>query len=323
MPRVKKVKQQKKRNASRPRGRAVARGATAAAMRFAMDVCSVTNPFCPEAIAARWPDNSYTKSAGWSATALANSFISDANGNANTIYLPDGQGSAGTVTGTTSAHASFTSLVTFPSNVARYRVTSWGIKLTTSLSRFTAAGMVRVRLFSPIVGASLASISTTSVMADAVMDIPLSRLVGKDLFVVPAPLGDNARLFRDATLVTAPASWVNPGWQVISVSVTGAPISTSGILEAQLFYNYEFVFTDGDAQNAFAEPPPTNNPLVQNGNASTLAQVGNFIEDAAGKVDSIFKSKAFKYLRLGAATATRNPQLIAAASAPILIQDAD
>lgn len=325
MPRKRKASQKKKksRNVGRPRARG---GVSSAAMRFVMDVCSVTNPFCPESIAARWPDNSYTKSAGWSATAIPNGFSTDASGNASNLYLPDGQGSTASVSGTTATHTAFGALFTQPSGTARYRVTTWGLKLTTSLSRYTAAGMVRVRLFSPIGGASLASISTTSTMADAIMDIPLSRLVGKDLFIVPAPLGDNARLFRDTTPVTTIANWVNPGWQVVSVSVTGGPISTAGVLEAQMFYNYEYVFADGDAQNAFAEPPPSNNVAVQNASASTLSSVGNFIEDTAGKVDSFFNSKTFKLLsngaQFGAALYSRNPLAITASGAQ-LIRDVD
>lgn len=284
---------------------------THAVMSHAMQACSLTNPFCPEAIGARWPDNSYTKSVGYSHTAVPFTLSSDTTENSN-LFLGDVYAYAQNTNASpkTSPYTYTTAVAVsgLPSNIARYRITSWGLKLSGIVAPLSASGRVRIRLFSPLTGTTLNSISGTSALADAVYDIPLARLANKDFFIIPAPLGNNARLFRDYASATGTlANWINPGWQCVQVAIDGAPASTACI-QISAYYNYEFVFADGDASTYFAHPPPASNPVAQQASAGVLEKVGNFFEGTAQALDRVFQSRAAQYLIAGGMSyAAKNP----------------
>lgn len=291
----KKQGKSKKSNKNKPKKMSKGKGSPKGSMSFAMGVCALTNPFCPESINSRWPDNSYTKSVGWSVTNMPQNLSANAAGDVNILLFPEGYYSLGTLTGNSSANSALTAFTAWPTGSVRYRITSWGVRVTCQMTPMTASGMVRVRLFSPMGGSSLATTSIVSNLADASIDIPLARLINEDLFVIPAPLGDNARFFRDtADLSTTLATYKNPGWQIVQLAINGAPASTTNALTFNIFYNLEFVFGDGDASMQFATPPPKNSPALQQGSASVTEQVGNFLEGTAEKVDRIYQSKAFK-----------------------------
>lgn len=265
---------------------------------FAMGVCSITNPFCMEAIAARWPDESYTKSVGWSITGFPITLTSDAAGCGARLYFGDKDYQtnvpASIAAPTVTYNANNASLVTFPSGVARQRVTSWGIKIRCIAPALTASGTLRVRLFSPMGGATLASVSGTTTMADAIMDIPAGKLLTRDLHVIPAPLGITARTFQAPAIQQAIANWVNNGWQVIQVYFDGAP-ATTAMYEVAYYCNYELVFADGDSQYQFSTPPPANSLAKREVSQGVLEKIGNFVEGAADRVDKLFQSRAFQY----------------------------
>jgi len=267
-------------------------------MAYSMGVCNITNPFCEGSVGSRWPDDSYTKSVGWSTTNNPYDLLTDSNGNASRLIVADlGAPIAnGTVAGVTATYTgSFGQLAAPPGNVARWRITSWGIRITSALTPMTASGMIRIRLNSPLLGASLASFNVTSPLADAVYDVPVSRVIGKDLFVIPAPLGTNARLFRDANRSMVINDWQNPGWQTINVAVTGGPASVNALV-ISTYVNYEFVFTDGDASTAFAQPPPANSPVLRNGSAGVVQKIGNFVEGTVQSIDRMYQSAAGRML---------------------------
>lgn len=285
----------------------------ASALRFAMDTCSISNPFCPEAVSARWPDNSHTKSVGFSITGQTQTLAADANGNGVSIYTPTAQRAGGVVTSGTS-NATFTTAMgkfEIPADIVRWRVTSYGIRVSSPLSSMTATGTAHVRLVSPMTGASLAALDYSSIRVDASVDVPISRLINKDLFVVPKPLGDNAHWFQSGNpqFYDYIADLENPGWQFIILGMSGAPASAAA-LRVQVYYNFEFVFADGSSSQQFAVAPPPDRPAVRQANSGVLASISNFIEGTAERVDSMFKSKAFQLgTRLIAAGATRNPAL--------------
>lgn len=309
---TKKKTQPKKKPATRKKVAAPKPRNNGGAMRFAMETCSISNPFCPEAVAARWPDNSHTKSVGWSLTGQPANLGTNAEGVGAQIYLPTAQRANGTVGAGTSIATFNTTMTNYelPSGVVRWRVTSYGLRINSPLAAMTATGTLHVRLVSPMVGTSLEVLDYTSIRTDAAIDVPISRLIGRDMFIVPKPLGDNARWFnannpQSNTLVK---DINNPGWQIVVLGVSGAPASASAVVRLQLYYNFEFVFEDGSASQAFAIAPPHDQPAVRQANSSVLETIGNFIEGTAEKIDSIFKSKAFQLGgRLALSAYTRNP----------------
>jgi alpha-D-ribose 1-methylphosphonate 5-phosphate C-P lyase len=171
----------------------------------------------------------------------------------------------------------------------------------------TATGTVNIRFFSQQLYATYATTSLSSTMCDASFDVPISRLIDKDIFLIPMPLGTDARLFRPVDSPSAVISTQeNNGWQFIQIGVSGAPVGTIPI-NAYMYYHFEIIPGDGDATNAFAKAPPRNNPAVQNTNAGVLERVGNFIEGTVQSVDKVVKSKSMQYLLAGAAAYNGNP----------------
>ncbi len=288
----------KKATPSRKKKKMAMRGPPTGHAGFAMQVCSVTNPFCPEAKGARWPDNSWTKSVGLPFES-SGQLATDANGNTAVLFGPTLNSSyvLGTVTLPNAAYTTWgmTPGYTALTGVARWRLTSYGVKISCISSPMTTTGRVRVRLLSPMTGTALTSIDIGTALADVQLDEPLARLIDRDLYINAAPLGDSARLFTaDVPTPLTVANWVNPGWQVIQIAVHGNTASTTS-LAYTLYYNYEVVFDDSTTNQMFATAPPMDSLAVREASASVFQRVGNFVEGAAAKVDALFQSKAAKY----------------------------
>lgn len=292
------------------------------AMMTAHQVCSITNPFCPEAHGAKWPDGQYTRSATYDIDGGIVDVVTNASGDGAVLFVPGLTSHYYTTTGITAGSVAYAGssnqVLVAPANVTRFRITSWGLRIVSPLAPMTVTGFVRVRLFSPLKGATLNPTSINSIAADESYDIPLSRLVGKDYHILPKPFGTEARLFRDrATEGFALASWDNPGWQVVQIAVQGGPVSSYAI-QVYAYYHYEVLFADGDALNTFSSVPPPNNPVVKETANTVIGKIGGFIEGAAEKIDNLFKSKTMKLLTSGVATAYGGPQ---AGSAAYMIMD--
>lgn len=284
--------------------------------------CALTNPFCESSVGSRWPDDSYTKSVGWSVTNYPKNLDTTAAGSAMRIYFPD-QGApyadASGIAGTVGTFAGAYSMQSSPpANGVRFRITSWGLRIYSTLSPMNAQGVVRVRLLSPQTGSTLGTVDGATSLADACYDIPIARLLQQDFFVIPAPLGTNARFFRDTTSSATIASWQNPGWQVVVLSVFGAPASTTAIF-VNAFYNYEYVFADGDASTAFARAPPANSPLVRSVSATLMERIGNFATGTISALDKAYQTTAGRIVMGAAANALLGPaasSALAIAAAP-------
>lgn len=299
-----KGKQQPKKKASG--GRKTRKSSGYAPLSMVMQSCSITNPFCEEANSGRWPDNSYTKTNVYTIK-KAIDVTADAAGKGITMFvgdlynymLPSNTAAFPTCTMT----GTLVNLLGGLPSATRYRLTSWGLRISCPyVAPTTAAGVVSVRLFSPLTGSTLTTIDATSTMCDNSMDISVASLMTKPLLIIPLPLGDNARLFRDvADATTVSSVWKNPGWQVVTVAVSGPVISTA-LVRCECFYHYELVPADGDSTYNYALAPPRDNPMARRANSNILADVGNFVEGGFEKIDRLVQSKAAKYLGAAAAT---------------------
>jgi len=268
-----------------------------ASSEVAHRICSVTNPFCDVARGARFPDGAATKSLGYSTFGVPWTFPTDAGGRGGAMVVPNpltpfspyASFAAGVATYSNTLQA----LSAFPS-ASRIRITSWGFKITCLQSKMLAAGMVRVRLYSPSNFTALVNVDSATDKCDSAIDVPLSRLIDEDLFVIPAPIGTNARLFVDAaTLPATLASCPNIGWQVAAVFVDGAVASTN-VIQISFFVNTEYVPLDSAVEYAFARPAMPLLPPVVDNVPGVLEKVGNFVEGTALKVERLFDSAAVR-----------------------------
>jgi len=269
------------------------------------NICSVSDPFCAGARGAKWPDANRTRTLAWSVPGFVLALGSDAAGRVSSLFLPNATATQASTSALTATDATYTDALNFPVSaptLARWRITSWGLRITSPLSRMTATGTCHIRLFSPDSFSSLGVVPFATTMCDNMLDIPLQRLIDQDEYIIPMPLGTDARLFRDTSeMPSLLSTGKNCGWQVVNVAVTGAPVSTPGVINVYLYYNIEYTAPDGDTAYAFSTPPPPSSPLVQQGTSSVLDRVGNFISGAASKVEALFQNKAAQYVASGVA----------------------
>lgn len=306
-----KKSQQKKQTPGKPRVRSRVKRPPLTALTHA--VCAITDPFCPGANQGRWPDNSNTKSIAWNISGQAIFLDTLANGGCAALFVP-GRGVSYSVA---TAIAGANTVGTFPDaltavnaaslpSMSRFRITSWGLKISCPLSRYTCKGTLAIRCFSPESLSGLTSVELMTSFADCMVDIPMQRIIDTDEYVVSMPLGTDARLFRASSEApTLLSTGLNLGWQVVTVAGLGMPESTAGALSIYVYAHVEYTPSDGDANYSFATPPPRSNLLLQESSASTLDKVGNFVSGAASKVEALFQSKAARTLAaLGAGYAT-------------------
>lgn len=274
-----------------------------ATMALAMKACAITNPFCPEAIGSKYPDNSFVKTLTYDILGVPTAINCDSGGNAAQLWVGDIYQASPATVGTWPA-VTFTTLLAMqaiPTACTTYRLTSWGLQFSCLGTKMNTKGMLRVRLYSALKGTSFGAMDARTTLADECYDIPLSKLIDTSLFVFSKPLGTNARLFRDANAVTATiANWVNPGWQSIVAAVDGAEASSSTV-EIKPFYHFEYVPDESSVLSAYATKPPPANLALQQVAEGTLEKTGSFIEGVAKTVDKIAQSSAFKYIASAAA----------------------
>lgn len=278
---------------------------TSSKRSVAHQICAITDPFCEGANSGKWPDNSRTKTLVYNQWAAPIQLGANAGGFGSNMFLPGYT----TITAVQSSidsggvtYLDALNVINAPSDVGRWRITSWGVRIQCTLSRMTATGTCHIRLYSPDSLSALVTVPCFSPLADAAMDIPLQRLIDDDIYVVPMPLGTDARIFNPASASpTLFSTGQNVGWQVVNVAVSGAPASVSAAVTCYLYYHVEYTPNDGSPTYTFATPPPAASPMLQQGNASTLDKVGNFVSGTAAKVESLFQSKAFQYAAAGVA----------------------
>lgn len=299
------AKKQTKRTRRRRAARAPAPQTDRGLISATQQLCSYTNPFCDVAKGAKWPDGAAIKSVTMDGIG-GQTFATDANGNLSVVCISTEKMvySVGTVTsnGYTSA---FTDIWEFPGNswaeASRYRITSVGFKISCLSTRMNTQGMLRLRLFSPQSAASLSSVDIATPYADQVLDVPLSRLIEKDIYVTVAAVGINARIFKDTgnTFPTDIAGLVAAGeqleWQTLVASVVGGQVSTN-CLEIVCYQHYERIYPDGHVNSRFATPAKRANQSYIDAAINTTRSIGGFIEGAAKTVDNIYHSRAAQIL---------------------------
>lgn len=286
-PQKPKRNRRKKNKKNKARKRAMMRdGIGSGRLSLTRTACSLTNPFCAEAFGARWTDNSYTKSNPTSVivpislpvTAFENTIAFTLAGYAGIAQS--------NLTGSTSGAWTFDDTTVYatspPTGLGRWRITSWGLRIQNIGSLTDTKGMCRVRLTSGATGASLVNQSASN-LVDRSIDIPLSRLSNTNLYVIPASLGTNARLFRPApTNLSVPPTLTNLSldqWQNVTVAFTG--IGTGFAAAVDLFYHAEYVFTDGQAAAAYATAPPKQDTAATELVGKLTEVVQNFVVKAS------------------------------------------
>ncbi len=259
-------------------------------MGVAHDVCTLTNPFCPSARGAKWPDRNTAPTI--SATLEgAVTVTTDANGNAMLTFSPNL--TAGiysyTVNGTTGAGSSPVQIVYSGYDdwtPSEYRIVTAGIEVLSTVSMTASQGIYRVCQLGSRVAAVIPN--AFSFQYPALKEKPLRE--DGQLCAVFMEGGPESRNFQP---------WVDSepentyDWSSLMVAITGAPASTA-VARIHYTINVEMRFDASNAMNRLAKPSPGPKGFLTDIVSGVVANFGGVIEGKKAEVEKSIKDRAIK-----------------------------
>jgi hypothetical protein len=124
-------------------------------------------------------------------------------------------------------------------NTSRYRIVSWGIRLTCVQSAFDAQGTVLIReIESPHITAG----QDCGVYTSNYIRLPITH--DMDYTIIPDHQGEEYHRFNlpSTTYATCIADVAcEPGFKAVSITVIGSTVNTSTVLNAEVIYNLELL----------------------------------------------------------------------------------
>jgi hypothetical protein len=274
-----------------PRQRTARKGGVQA--KHVKPVCTITDPFCPAARNAKWPDgtggNTFTQQF------RGNSSLATGAANGNNAFCfaaaaPFGYLTASSTTATTVSmtpayltYQASSLLATFGGN---YRIVSFGVIIRCVASATNASGLVTLGTGSAVPVSSVLTLGTE--LYDEVIVKAIQP--GLELSWISAPRGTGARDFiaqSTSTLTTA-----NTDWTCLTVELSGCPNSTT-MLQAEWFLNIEFQMLAGNQSlSALSRPNPPKSDHATTASSTVTASIGSFIEGGIKDVENIVATHA-------------------------------
>lgn len=258
-------------------------------------VCALTDPFCPAAVGAKWPNSTAIRTLAYPFHSRRTVAVT-ATGAGAVIFTPGyNNWTAGATIDAETGNALFTNYATAPKDIgaALWRIVSWGFKIRSVASPMLASGMVRVRIFAPAYSGAN-NIDPTSYLCEDFIDVPLQDC--KELCVIPQRSGELAEIFNASDVGGATIqSTANVGWPYVLVSVDGAPASTVP-LDIEVYYNYELMFSDGNALSMLMTPSPSASGLMTQAASYVTKSLGSFVKQGAKQVEGAVKTAASRYI---------------------------
>lgn len=246
-------------------------------------VCGLTDPFCPHASGAKYPDDSNTRTLAY-AFRGSKSFTTTSSGTAAYLWNPqygfdpflnsDAPNRVfADVTAWTDAGA-----VGLLFGVTKYRIVSSGFTLRSIVAPLNASGEVVLRTFGTD-AERLGAVNLLTYNCVESANIPL-RLVN-EVAVVTSHNSEMPQNFYPLSEDTGVlVDTVTRGFNPVTIYIQGAPGSTE-VISVEFIINYELVFSDdiGMAQAA-TKSNPSNPVLSQTANKVTSALPGIFEKGA-------------------------------------------
>lgn len=256
-------------------------------------VCGLTDPFCKHASGAKYPDDSSSRTLAYSDRGMV-TLATDANGFAGVLWNPTYSNfplafSSSTLdgSGVVTAYSTLASRVLFPS-VDEYRIVSSGFVLRSIAAPLSAAGLVSVRSY----GTEALDLTTAPMLSygsGEALDVPL-RLVNEVAVVTPHSSEMPQAFYRTASDGTTVATWQSPGYDPVSIFVSGAPASTA-VLSLEYIVNYELIFSPTTGMSLLGTPAPTARQYITSAATRVTSAMKPFAERGMKAIaDSVIKA---------------------------------
>lgn len=202
-------------------------------------VCAITDPFCPRAKNAKWPDgmggNTLTMQSRIHRNigTLANGGrLCYAGASLPFSFLQSTSTSAGNYT-MTNLYEDMTVGSNFSSYVDTYRVVTWGVIIRNVLPALTASGYVTISRMT-VMPPESSVIAEGQVVGGQVETHPLCA--GSEIYIIGKPQGTGARAFNTKNTTTT----TDVGWEVLKIEISGGPTSAGSVIDLEFVYNVEF-----------------------------------------------------------------------------------
>lgn len=258
-------------------------------------LCGITDPFCPHAKGARWPDGNGSNTLTYQARGLLN-LVTTVDG-ASLSYLgatlpfnslPPGAYGAPTFT----MNAAFQRAGTnsnWQAYASTYRVVTAGIIIRNILPAMTAQGILvitRMTTF-PSLGAS---VTTGLLNQGEVYTVPITA--GMEIPLLFSPVGIDARDFKSQNINTT----INDGWNVYKIEVIGS-VASASVITIELVYNIEFTLIENYADMSTLSTVENPISIASTTIATKLTNsIGTVIYNGASKFSSLIATKAAQAL---------------------------
>jgi len=265
-------------------------------------ICKFTDPFCPAAKNAKWPDGT----AGNTMTEqLRGNFTltSLASGHQCVLFAP--QVSYGYAVGVSSVagppatvtmpavYTAYSSGALVHSVGQRYRIVSFGVICRVISPATSTSGIVTFGS-----GAGIAGISETITLGTEVYPevSVMSLQPGAEFAWISQPHGTGARNFiPKGTSVPAATDAAEADWTMLTVEVAGAPASTA-VLSFEYFLNIEYTVDRASNLVNFTKPNPPMNSTVLSSVSAVHSTLGSMITGGVEAVEKSVMSHAQKAL---------------------------
>lgn len=229
-------------------------------------VCAVTNPFCDEAVGARYADAAATRSLPYTLKA-STSVATGSGGGGVTILKATPQGIyqlsqvGGSTTDNPQLNALWVLLIGMPGEMDEARLTSWGVKGSTILPMTEQSGVIKViSLTDPPNVSSFFSIGAYTY--GTIESYGATSGTTAHWIAKPSQQVQARRFLPPCTLPTTDTPDVEmSGWQTLAVAVSGAPGGKT-VLYLEVTAHYEFTLGASTTLVPFAQPPPPPAPKV-------------------------------------------------------------
>ena len=264
--------------------------------------CQVTNPFCPAAKGAKWPDGTL----GNTVTEQIRGFIPlgttgqgvgmvclSASAPFGIIGLAPSASTSTTIT-PESGYSTYKANSLLATYGGQYRIVSFGAIIRCMSSATTAAGMVTLGTTDKTVVGGVAYTLGSELYKEVVVKAIQPSM---ELSWISAATGPTAHEFVDQT--GSAASYVN-NWTNLVIEISAAANAT-GLLSVEWYMNIEFTLGAAtSALTAIAPPNPTRNPVVLTSHSAVQKSIGSFLEGgitaAENKITSVATSVIDSFL---------------------------
>jgi len=257
-----------------------------------MSACSITDPFCVHAKAARRPDGLSSNAMPYQVRFME-LISTDAAGKARSFFA-SGFGLycravATLAAGTWTIPASFenTGVATsfLLTNAQEVRIVSFGVILRTITSATNSQGLMTAGSLG-FINAALTFPEGQTSFDESVTQ---SLAAGTELSWISKPVGTSAHDF------TTDLGWVNTGpfhdWTSLSVEVIGGPVSTP-VISAEIFVNIEFTIKSTAGMSSMLPPTKPLNTVAIKAQEAVHSSVPSLIEGGVERVGKFLESKA-------------------------------